>query len=266
MRRRYLPLTALALVLAALPNRASAGPGDDLNAYSQSGYAYCDAKLLSSLWSTSVAESKATIGRKVRGGNKPAVEASLVRARGAAAKDPAKRCVFSDTGFSYADAEKLAKLWKMPITKAKALVEQKVTAGDSEVVRSQLGGGGRASNSDAEDARAWGTSGLSYCDAKVLSKYWQVSVAESKSLVGRKIRSNNKPALSSALGSARTDAAKDESKRCEFGETDFSYSDAEKLAKLWKTSVGDAKSRVELKVSAGNAAYVRDLLKPKTKK
>jgi hypothetical protein len=120
-----------------------------------------------------------------------------------------------------------------------------------------------AQSSDAADLRAWGTSGLTYCDAVVLSKHWRLSVSQSKVLVGRKIRSNNKPTLNAALKQARAGAWNSSSKRCEFDDTGFSYSDAEKLAKLWKTSVTDAKSRVERKASAGDSSVVRDLLKKK---
>lgn len=115
--------------------------------------------------------------------------------------------------------------------------------------------------SPADDMRAWATSGLTYCDATVLSKYWRISVTDSKTLVGRKIRSNNRPTLNAALKQARDGAEKSASKRCEFDDTGFSYSDAQKLAKLWKTSVTEAKSRVERKASTGDASVVRQLLK-----
>jgi len=120
-----------------------------------------------------------------------------------------------------------------------------------------------AQSSNAEDIRAWTTSGLTYCDAVVLSKHWRVSVDESKVLVGRKIRSNNKPTLNAVLRQARSDSDKNAAKRCGFADTGFSYNDAEKLAKLWKTSVSDAKARVERKASTGNSSVVHELLKSK---
>jgi len=199
------------------------------------------------------------IGRKLTSGNRPTLEANLARVRDAAARNPAKRCLFDESGFTYNDAEKLAGLWNMPVMKAKALVEQKVTAGNTAVVRAQLNQA--PANSNAEDLRAWGSSGLAFCDAKVLSKYWQVSVAESKVLVGRKIRSNNRPTLNAVLNRARSEADRNASKRCEFADTGFTYADATKLAKVWKTSVTEAKSRAERKTSCGNSAIVRGLLK-----
>jgi len=64
------------------------------------------------------------------------------------------------------------------------------------------------------------------------------------------------------LRQARSDSDKNAAKRCGFADTGFSYDDAEKLAKLWKTSVSDAKARVERKASTGNSSVVHELLHP----
>lgn len=110
----------------------------DSRAFFSSTYTYCDAKVLAAFWGTGVTESKERIGRKLRKKNRDTVERSLARGRTAVVDEPTKRCTFDETGFTYADAEKLGRYWKKSTEDAKTLVERKVTMGGEKVVKDIL--------------------------------------------------------------------------------------------------------------------------------
>ncbi len=109
--------------------------GDEFGTFFESGYVYCDAKMLGALWGLDIGEAKMTIGRKIINGIGFAVPQILDEARGSGVT-----CDWSDTGHSYADAERLASIWGMNEPyQAKLRVEQLYTSGRSDVVRSALG-------------------------------------------------------------------------------------------------------------------------------
>lgn len=123
---------------------AMGGPGavlaeKGIDAFVASKYTYCDAKILSALWKESIEEAKASIGDKLAAGQAAAVESELGEAREAALKDASRRCSFDETGFTFEDAEKLAKLWNLSIEESKTMVEEKVLAGAEDVIRETLG-------------------------------------------------------------------------------------------------------------------------------
>jgi hypothetical protein len=111
--------------------------------------------------------------------------------------------------------------------------------------------------------KAYAHSKYTYCDAKILSSFWQQSVEESKARIGRKIGwgGENITILNQMLTDARTQAKQHRERRCQFLEAGFVYEDAKKLAGLWKMSVDQAKANVENKILDGNEAQVRKLLK-----
>lgn len=96
--------------------------------YANSGYCYCDARVLGSFWSSDAWDAKLTIGRKLGLGNPSFIEAALVQARGQA-RQRGESCEFYETGYSSADAEALAAAWGMPVSEAKARVGKLVMAG-----------------------------------------------------------------------------------------------------------------------------------------
>lgn len=121
----------------------SASSEADTRAFFSSDYNYCDAKVLAAFWGVGVTESKERIGRKLRSKNRNVVERSLARGRQAVVDEPTKRCSFDETGFSYADAEKLGTYWKKSVDDAKTLVEKKVTMGGTNAVKEALAAAGK---------------------------------------------------------------------------------------------------------------------------
>ena len=74
-------------------------------------------------------EAKVWLGNFLLGNDKQLVELKLDYGRQQAQKDPSKACRFSDTEFSYSDAEKLAKMWSISTEEAKATLANKYTWG-----------------------------------------------------------------------------------------------------------------------------------------
>jgi len=104
----------------------------------QSRYTYCDAKLIAAHWKQSIERSKAFIGGKIALKNTVAIDNTLVGARAAQKGNPAARCSFAEAGFSYDDAQKLAKLWNIGVPQAKVRAEDKILAGGEARVRKLL--------------------------------------------------------------------------------------------------------------------------------
>src|SRR4051812_43362270 len=109
-------LLALGLPATALGDQA------ELNRFFDSKYTYCDAKMLSGLWNSSLEDSKARIGRKIGWKNLDVINDMLKEARGVAEKNPNNRCSFHEAGFTYQDAEKLSKVWHKSIGESKTMV------------------------------------------------------------------------------------------------------------------------------------------------
>ena len=106
------------------------------------GFVYCDAKLLAAHWKIDIGEAKSRIGRLVRVGQKPLVGTRLAQAYELAGSGRGARCDFSDSGYSFADAKKLAKVWGVSVAEARATVERKLNWGDDNMIRQALQGRG----------------------------------------------------------------------------------------------------------------------------
>ncbi len=115
---------ALLQILSAQPAVADA----DIDRYVDSGYSYCDAVILGAFWGESVDDAKSTIGRKIGWGNFDIVADNI-----AVARESGERCEFSDTGFTFEDAEALAQLWDVGLVEAKTALIDKVSLGDQSL-------------------------------------------------------------------------------------------------------------------------------------
>ena len=104
----------------------------DIAAFGNSQYTYCDAKLISELWSIGILDAKATIGYKLRNNYGDLIPPILAEAR------QSHSCDWVDTGLAYADAEKLAGIWKVPVDQAKTKAAAYYTAGESQIVLGAL--------------------------------------------------------------------------------------------------------------------------------
>ncbi len=110
-------------------------PGDPMQTFFASGYIYCDAKLVAEFWGDDIGETKVTIGLKILNGLGSAVPDILNLSRQAG-----HSCEWSDTGYTYADAERLASIWGLAEPyQAKLRVESYVTNGQASIVDQALG-------------------------------------------------------------------------------------------------------------------------------
>jgi hypothetical protein len=122
--------TVLSLALLQAIGIESALADDDVDAYSQSQYVYCDAVMLAKYWHQSTWQAKATIGRKINLGNENVIQGHLRNSR-----RQGWRCNFQDTEFDYDDAEAVASLWGTSTQEAKAALAEKVSMGMIDLAR-----------------------------------------------------------------------------------------------------------------------------------
>lgn len=128
--------TALSTVVAMQPVSAQLhAEGPAIDAFSNSEYTYCDAKLIGDLWGMTPWQGKIEIGSKFINGisrNLPAVLAES-RANG-------NSCAWEDTGYSYEDAVALARVWGFSDSyQAKLQTALLLTNGQGIVVDQMLG-------------------------------------------------------------------------------------------------------------------------------
>lgn len=109
--------------------------GDPFQSYFASGYMFCDAKLVGDFWGQDIGETKMALGNKIINGYGEVIEEILQNARNAG-----HACDWTDTGYSYEDAEALAGVWSLETPyDAKLRVAALVTNGESWRVDRALG-------------------------------------------------------------------------------------------------------------------------------
>jgi hypothetical protein len=119
----------------------------EIKAFFSSSYDYWDARVLADFWGQSVYDSKARIGRKILWGKKDVaiLEQFLVDARIkhlqaiVPASTPASYTYYQESGYTYADAEVLAKFWgdASPMD-TKLRIERNLTLGNSAMIQKAL--------------------------------------------------------------------------------------------------------------------------------
>lgn len=106
------------------------------------------------------------------------------------------------------------------------------------------------------DIDRYAASGYSYCDAMTLGTFWKESVDDAKATIGRKIGWGNAAIVKDNIADARK-----QGDRCNFADTGIAYADAEAVAALCKTSVGEAKAALAEKVSMGMKSLADDVIR-----
>ncbi|MGF1676457.1 MAG: hypothetical protein ACFCUV_22665 [Rivularia sp. (in: cyanobacteria)] len=117
----------------------------EFKAFFNSKYDYWDARVLADYWGQSVSEAKARMGRKILWGKSDVaiLEQFLVDARIQALQkvqgsNPSLE-MYSNSGYNYNDAEKLAKLWgESSPWEAKIRIEKNLILGQREVIEQAL--------------------------------------------------------------------------------------------------------------------------------
>lgn len=105
-----------------------------LDRFFASGYSYCDAQMIGTLYGTDAYRGKIEIGNKISNGlvaNIPLV-LNESRERGA-------RCAWGDLPYGYSDAQRLAGAWGMDVPRAKAAASELASWGRNDVIAAALG-------------------------------------------------------------------------------------------------------------------------------
>lgn len=257
-------VVVLALVGFTLSGSARAGTNEELAAFANSKYDYCDAKLLGAYWGQSIDEAKARIGRKIGWHDEDILNGMLKDALTRAQTNNSPKCEYYEAGYTYDDAEALSRLWGVDVAEAKARMQRKMMWGNEDVLKAEIATARSSSpasgNDDDAAARRFFDSAYCYCDARVLSALWGGSVWDAKVTMGRKIGWGNQSILDSELSRARQ-AAVGRGETCEFMETNYTYDDAVALGKFWNIPVPDAKARIGKMTINGKQQQLNTALK-----
>ncbi|MDG2002244.1 MAG: hypothetical protein P8J20_02840 [Novosphingobium sp.] len=223
-------------------------------AYANSKFTYCDAKMIAALWGQDIYQGKLRIGNKI-GGAENVIENELNQSR-----QRGNSCQFNETEFTYQDAQNLSAAWggQLSIEAAKLKIAAFVTAGQSAAIRQQMnqGGGNRANSDDAHQQylfNAYANSKFTYCDAKMIGALWGQDVTEGKLRIGQKI-GGGEYIIEDELNDSRQ-----RGNSCRFDETGFTYQDAQRLSAAWgnQLSIESAKVKIAAFVTAGRTAEIR---------
>jgi hypothetical protein len=242
----------------AIANAPAATPADPTTTFlTQDKYTYCDVKILSEYWKTSTKDAKATIGTKIQAGADSYLRGEL----DAGWKSTKLKCTYTDGGFTFKDAQKLAKLWSITVTEAKATIERKLKSGNSIYLKQEIRDAETTGATDAAYNAFHAQTKYTYCDAHMIGQLWGKALSDGKLAIGSKLAAKKTAKLVKLVGDARKNAKKNESARCSFYDAGFTYDDATILAKLWKKTEGDVKALVPEKIAMGQEATIRLQLK-----
>lgn len=264
--KRKLPAITLLLALIGLPNTANAeGPQQDISAFFESSFDYCDAKLLAGFWGEGISEAKGTISFKLGVGGESLVRDSLKMAREKALQTGAPTCSIYEMGYAPADAEALAKYFNYSSTsEAKAAMFNKMlNQGEPALIQVLKAAGAPtvsakpAAPVNKDPFQAFIGSRFDYCDAKVLGQLWGVPVDDAKLRIGNKMVTGYPQIVSAELDRAFSTPGHAE---CTWPELRYSYSDAEVMAGVWGQSVEESKARMTRKVNNGDGELMDQML------
>lgn len=214
--------------------------------WSESGYDGCHAKMLAAHWRTTPSEAK------VRGAKMLSTDASGFERALGAAREVAKRkpiCSFQDTAYSYQDAQTLASSWGSSVAETKAMMVDKYAWGAESNIPEYL---------KALRGTVPGAAAIDGCHAKMLAAVWAMSVPEAKSTAASKLAAGDRGSFDAALKRGRTKLQSGQV-QCRWADTPFTYSDAERVAAAWKTSVEEAKHLIVDKYKWGSEANVASI-------
>ena len=243
---------ALALLISAsagslaVATPATAQDMANFQRYADSGYTYCDAKLMGAIYGEDPYQGKLIIGQKIANGIGSNIPLMLRDSR-----NRGNRCEWVDVPHSYDDAVALGNYWGVSTSQAKAKAATFYTNGQSGAVTDALryGGGEQAENEAA--IQRFGFSGFTYCDAKMIGAYFQQSAYEGKIFIGRKIGVGLIDNIPWYLQRAREGGNK-----CQWGEGPYGYDDAVKLARMWNKDVAATKTTIANMVTLGRSDVI----------
>ena len=187
-----------------------------------------------------------------------------------ARKKGQKDCEFWDLDFQYEDAELMASVWKIDTYEAKMRIAQKVANSTQRDVRKIITEVRKNPPTPepivtSNPIDAYFGHGFDYCHAKMVGKAYGVGIYESKMLMGELLVRGERGLVDNKLSYAggQIELANAGKNICDFYETRFDYKDAEKLAKMWKISVSEAKVTLSNKYLHGLERSMEERLRRK---
>lgn len=251
-RIRQLALATVAVIVPVFGAPALA-QNAELDAYANSSYGFCDAKKLSVVWNIGIGEAKAVIGAKILGNIQHLADEDIASTNGTVS------CDWDDTELAFEDAMKLAAYWGKDSIEAKQKAAQMhselgnkkfIEAMGHVIGRSVASAPGQPTSVATSDYDAFANSSYGYCDAKKLAAYWKTDIDDAKVSIGNKIRNNIEHILTEDIAATKNTVA------CDWGDTQLSFSDAEKLAAYWGRDTTEAKQKaVEMFSELGTKGF-----------
>lgn len=171
-------------------------------AFYNNGFTYEDAELLAEYWGVSIVEAKAGIGKALFNGESTRIRSKLEELSADQASAPEAVAVFLNKGYTYCDARLVAASWNLEPYQAKVEIGSKILAlgtGAAEetvgLLRREAPPGFRCSYTDE---------GYTYDDMVALSRYWNETVEETKTIVENKLLWGLNENIQLALAEARS--------------------------------------------------------------
>ena len=226
--------------------------GELFDIYANSGYNYCDAKLVGAAYTEggSAYVGKLAIGRKIAYGQPDWIEGLLAEAR-----QFGESCDWSEVPHSYEDAETLGEIWGVSTWEAKNKVAQYYTDGDGDIVQNALDHGHYTPGED-EFLDVYVNSAYNYCDAKLVgAAFGGASPYEGKIAIGQKLYHDAPDLVEGLLSTSRALG-----RRCDWNDVPHNYNDAEALGEFWGVSIWEAKTKIAGYYTNGDSSIVLDVL------
>ena len=239
---------------------AYANDGGYFDAFISAEISQCEMRNLQRYWKLSDEyETKVAIGNKVLA--KKDLVADIQNARKMALAAGEGDCDFWKLDFSYSDAETMASYWNTDTYDAKMKIAQYAAETSQLTVKNLIKKSQSKSKTSTDPIDAFFAGGYDYCHALMVGNAYGKSSYETKIWLGNILLGNDKQLVELKLDYGRSEAQKDPNKACRFGDTNFTYADAEKLGKMWKISTDEAKATLANKYTWGSEKDVMRMLR-----
>jgi hypothetical protein len=153
--------------------------------------------------------------------------------------------------YGYCDARKVADVWNTDTFSAKAIIGGKIANGLTDLVDTDI------ASTSGRVACDWGELGLDWDQAVALANYWGRSPGEAKAKAGDIASDLGHKGFMRTMAHVLNPAhpqnpsANDGAYQRMFFDSDYGYCDALKVAHVWGTDVGSAKTVIGQKIAGG---------------
>lgn len=183
--------------------------------------------------------------------------------------DAAGLDVFFKSNYRFEDAELLAQLWNIPIAEAKQAIGHKIIHGIEDLLPDKIRPEPKVIDPSPwhpKGFKAYANSRYSYEDAELLAQLWNIPIEEAKQAIGHKIIHGIEDLLPKGVEpdpKVHEPKADWDAKALDaFFNSQYTYDDAERLARLWGQADAYAgKKLIGAKILNGQEKLIPFLLK-----